>query len=77
MPKDEAGNDFMSEERRKLKEADEWAAPKRECPVPKPGGLIGQVLGLKDEEAEEEEPPSIATQIQIARRKPTPSEEES
>ena len=77
MPKDETCNDVMSEDRRKIKEADEWAAPKRECPVPKPSGLIGQVLGLKNEETEEEERPSIATQIQIARRKPTSSEEES
>lgn len=29
-------------------------APKRECPVPKPSGLIGQVLGLKEEQQEEE-----------------------
>ena len=77
VPKDETCNDVMSEDRRKIKEADEWAAPKRECPVPKPSGLIGQVLGLKNEETEEEERPSIATQIQIARRKPTSSEEES
>jgi cytochrome c oxidase assembly factor 2 len=68
--KEETCNDTMSEERRKMKEAEEWATPKRECPVPKPGGLIGQVLGLKKAE-EEEEQPSVTTQIQRARRKPT------
>lgn len=24
--------------------------PKRECPVPKPGGLVGQLMGFKNEE---------------------------
>lgn len=31
---------FSSEERRK----------RRECPVPKPGGLVGQILGFKKED---------------------------
>ncbi|KAJ4301581.1 hypothetical protein N0V90_003674 [Kalmusia sp. IMI 367209] len=74
VPKEDICNDVVSEERRKFKEVDEWATPKRECPVPKPGGLIGQVLGLKKEEVDEEvEQPSIAMQIQRARRKPTAS----
>lgn len=73
--KDETCNDIMSEERRKMKEAEEWATPKRECPVPKPGGLIGQVLGLKKAE-EEEEQTSVTTQVQRARRKPTPADGE-
>jgi cytochrome c oxidase assembly factor 2 len=25
----------------------------RECPVPKPGGLVGQILGVRQEEARE------------------------
>lgn len=25
---------------------------KRECPVPKPGGLVGQIMGFKDGERE-------------------------
>ncbi|KAF2451700.1 hypothetical protein P171DRAFT_10555 [Karstenula rhodostoma CBS 690.94] len=68
--KEETCNDIMSEERRKMKEAEEWATPKRECPVPKPGGLIGQVLGLKKTEDEDEET-SVTTQVQRARRRPT------
>jgi cytochrome c oxidase assembly factor 2 len=24
--------------------------PKRECPVPKPGGLLGQIIGFRSEE---------------------------
>lgn len=76
VPKDETCNDIMSEERRKMKEAEEWATPKRECPVPKPGGLIGQVLGLKKGDEDGEQQPSITTQIQRARRKPTSASEE-
>lgn len=68
IPKDETCNDVMSEERRKMKETEEWATPKRECPVPKPGGLIGQVLGLKKTEDEEEQT-SVTVQVQRARRK--------
>jgi len=32
---------------------EQWLKPKRECPVPKPTGLIGQVLGIKNEKNEE------------------------
>ena len=51
----------------KATDADEWATPKRECPVPKPGGLIGQVLGLR-KGADDAEKPSIAKQVQTARK---------
>ncbi|KAK4999874.1 hypothetical protein LTR66_001185 [Elasticomyces elasticus] len=33
------------------------SVPKRECPVPKPGGLVGQVLGFKPQEREK--PPHV------------------
>lgn len=47
-------NDVMNEERRRMMLEKEKLAPlKRECPVPKPGGLIGQVLGVKKSEEEE------------------------
>ena len=75
VPKDENSGDILGEERRKMKEADEWATPKRECPVPKPSGLIGQVLGIKRDEMDDERP-SIATHIQQVRRKPTSSDRE-
>jgi cytochrome c oxidase assembly factor 2 len=52
---EETCNQVMSEERRKKTDAEQWATPKRECPVPKPGGLIGQVLGMKKDVVEEEE----------------------
>jgi len=68
VPRDETHNNAMSEERRKANDADEWARPKRECPLPKPGGLIGQVLGLKKDVDDTAEPPSIAAQVQTARR---------
>lgn len=44
----------LSEMRTRIQEED-WKAPKRECPVPKPGGLIGQVLGVKKEGDQEAE----------------------
>lgn len=31
---------------------DGWGRRARECPVPKPGGLIGQVFGFKKDERE-------------------------
>jgi cytochrome c oxidase assembly factor 2 len=68
IPRDEASNNAVGDERQKADGADEWARPKRECPVPKPSGLIGQVLGLRKDADDAEEPPSIARQVQIARR---------
>src|SRR4051794_14607305 len=47
---EETCNNVMSEERRKRAEFEERLRPKRECPVPKPGGLIGQVLGVQANE---------------------------
>ena len=34
-------------------------AAKRECPVPKPGGLVGQVLGFRKEDRERPKVPVI------------------
>lgn len=63
---DETCNDVVSEERRRRLRIEEKLAPQqRECPVPKPGGLIGQVLGLKDEE-KEQEPTSILARVEKA-----------
>ena len=45
----------MSEDRRRRQLIEEKLAAKRECPVPKPGGLIGQVLGVQNEDEEKEE----------------------
>jgi cytochrome c oxidase assembly factor 2 len=66
LPEDETCNDIMSDERRKRKLLEEKLAPKRECPVPKPGGLIGQVLGLKEEK--DEDRPSITSRVERARK---------
>ncbi|KAF1831004.1 hypothetical protein BDW02DRAFT_633200 [Decorospora gaudefroyi] len=56
VPEDDTCNDVMNEERRRRRLLEERLAAKRECPVPKPGGLIGQVLGVKNEEEDTEEP---------------------
>jgi cytochrome c oxidase assembly factor 2 len=51
---EETCNGVMSEERTRRKtESEMWKVPKRECPVPKPGGLIGQVLGVKKDGEDE------------------------
>jgi cytochrome c oxidase assembly factor 2 len=55
VPEEETCNDVMSEERRRRQLIEEKLAAKRECPVPKPGGLIGQVLGVQNEEEQEEQ----------------------
>jgi len=67
--------DGLSEERRKL-ESEEWRAPSRECPVPKPGGLIGTVLGIRKVEGEEKGRGQVTRQIERARwrRKPEDGE---
>lgn len=65
MVTEETCNDVMGEERRRKRlEKEEWAAPKRECPVPKPGGLIGQVLGVKKGDEEE-----LSVQAELERLK--------
>jgi len=38
----------------------------RECPVPKPGGLLGQVMGFK--ENENQKPPQVIVERVQARR---------
>ncbi|KAF2789560.1 hypothetical protein K505DRAFT_312941 [Melanomma pulvis-pyrius CBS 109.77] len=78
VPRDETCNDVMSEERRKMVEREEdWTKPKRECPVPKPGGLIGQVLGInKDIDGEHHVQVSVTKQVERARRKPISKEGE-
>lgn len=45
-------SDDKKEEWRRRREAEGWKgnSPKRECPVPKPGGLIGQALGIRKEQ---------------------------
>ncbi|KAL6710152.1 hypothetical protein ACN47E_009943 [Coniothyrium glycines] len=68
-PDDDTCNNVMSEEQHRRVRVEEKLSPPRECPVPKPGGLIGQVLGLKDEEKEEEHM-SILKRVEKAICKP-------
>ncbi|KAF2728976.1 hypothetical protein EJ04DRAFT_516273 [Polyplosphaeria fusca] len=71
--KEDTGNDAMSEEAMRKREVEEYRAPKRECPVPKPGGLIGQVLGIKKEEPKEQ---TRATTLRVVERVRRTSEKE-
>jgi cytochrome c oxidase assembly factor 2 len=64
---EETCNDVMSEERLRRKQLEDKLAPKRECPVPKPGGLIGQVLGWKGEKGDAD-PATITSRVERARR---------
>jgi cytochrome c oxidase assembly factor 2 len=66
-PDEETCNDVMSEEKMKKILLEDKLNPKRECPIPKPGGLIGQVLGLK-EAGEDVEKISIRSRVESARR---------
>ncbi|KAF2750490.1 hypothetical protein M011DRAFT_465237 [Sporormia fimetaria CBS 119925] len=61
----EDGSEETMEEMRKRREE---MRMRRECPVPKPGGLIGQVLGVKKEEGETEERESVVVSVRRARR---------
>lgn len=71
LPEEEASGDVMSEQRLRQRQIEERLAPKRECPVPKPGGLIGQVLGMKENERDvEEEQLSILKRVERAICKP-------
>jgi cytochrome c oxidase assembly factor 2 len=54
IPEGETSEDNLSEEKRRRQLMEEKLAAKRECPVPKPGGLIGQVLGVHGEDKEEQ-----------------------
>ncbi|EDU42184.1 hypothetical protein PtrSN002B_010735 [Pyrenophora tritici-repentis] len=64
LPEDETCNDIMREERRRRMLLEEKLAARRECPVPKPGGLIGQVLGVQKEGDEEEPRLSIMQRVE-------------
>jgi cytochrome c oxidase assembly factor 2 len=66
IPEDESCSQVMGEERRRQRLIEEKLAAKRECPVPKPGGLIGQVLGVQDEESKEQQQLSIMQRVEKA-----------
>lgn len=55
------GNDVLSEDARR-KMVEERMNPKRECPIPKPGGLVGQVLGMTGR------PEGVTAQVERLRR---------
>ena len=75
MPEEETCNEAMGQDLRNKMLLDEKLAPKRECPLPKPGGLIGQVLGLKEEGGDVERI-SIKTRVEQARREAQSKDED-
>jgi cytochrome c oxidase assembly factor 2 len=67
LSENESGDDVLSEQSRRQKLLEEKLSPKRECPVPKPGGLIGQVLGWKEADRDTENV-SITSRVESARK---------
>ena len=69
LAREQTCNDVMNEERdRDLEREAQALRKRRECPLPKPGGLIGHVLGVKGN-SEQEVEVSIAKEIELARGK--------
>jgi hypothetical protein len=48
--------------------------PVRECPVPKPNGLIGKILGFQEDEARKDMAKPII-KVESIRQRPFPQEE--
>ena len=66
---EEDGNDVLSKDA-KIRMIQDKFNPKRECPIPKPGGLVGQVLGMtRSEDASEDERMSVTKQVERTLRK--------
>jgi cytochrome c oxidase assembly factor 2 len=63
---EEEGADGLGEERRRMIE--ERLNPKRECPIPKPGGLVGQVLGMTRRDDTPAEHTSVTEQVRTLRK---------
>ena len=45
---------------------------RRECPIPKPGGLIGEIMGFRKRAKDELPPPRMVTIEPIQSRRPVP-----
>ncbi|KAL1605489.1 hypothetical protein SLS59_003291 [Nothophoma quercina] len=67
---DEEGSDVLSEDA-KRKMIEERLNPKRECPIPKPGGLVGQVLGMTRRDHVPAEHTSVTEQVRSLRKSRT------
>lgn len=63
--------DALEQQRRMMLE--ERMSPKRECPIPKPGGLVGQVLGMTRGNGEHRG--EITRQVEQVRRTPSRDDE--
>ncbi|KAF2627125.1 hypothetical protein BU25DRAFT_69752 [Macroventuria anomochaeta] len=72
---EEVGNDALDEDARTRMMIERRLNPKRECPIPKPAGLVGQVLGMtRKEDGEESE--SVTKQVERTWRKTRSSEDQ-
>lgn len=64
---DDAPSDVLSEDASR-KMVEERLNPKRECPIPKPGGLVGQVLGMTRTGDIPDERLSVSSQVDRLRK---------
>ncbi|KAJ4344150.1 hypothetical protein N0V95_006312 [Ascochyta clinopodiicola] len=62
--------DVLSDEATRRRIEDKFS-PKRECPIPKPGGLVGQVLGMT-----RREDVSVSKQVEQTLRKTRESDDQ-
>ncbi|KZM27126.1 uncharacterized protein EKO05_0009007 [Ascochyta rabiei] len=63
-PEGDEATDALSNEATRKRIEDKFS-PKRECPIPRPGGLVGQVLGMTTrEDVPTPEPISISKHVQ-------------
>lgn len=73
---DDDSTDPMSDEARTKRVADKLT-PKRECPIPKPGGLVGQVLGMTTRDhGSVEERASVSKQLERTWRSTRPNDDQ-
>jgi cytochrome c oxidase assembly factor 2 len=70
--------DALAEERARRQHLEDRLAPRRECPIPKPGGLVGTVLGLKhdSDDSDDDAPLSVTQHVERARGKMQPRDDQ-
>lgn len=63
---EDPASDILTEDARR-EMIEERLNPRRECPIPKPGGLVGQVLGMTRREETPGKGMSMASQVERLR----------
>ncbi|KAF9694412.1 hypothetical protein EKO04_007602 [Ascochyta lentis] len=75
-PDGDPANHVLSDEAR-TQMIEDRLTPKRECPIPKPGGLVGQVLAMtRREDVPAPQPMSVSKQVQQTLRNTRDSDDQ-